>query len=48
MVDPMLSHGVLPLVIATIALAILLKEAVKDFYSAEAQAVPAARGRRPT
>ena len=37
-VDPMLQHGVLPLVIATMALAIFIKEAVKDeFYGAEAQ-----------
>src|ERR1700741_325964 len=35
-VDPMLKHGVLPLVISTIALAILLKETVKDFYSSQA------------
>src|SRR5437764_2676420 len=37
MVDPMIRHGVLPLVIATIALALLLKEGVREFYSAEAQ-----------
>ena len=42
-VDPMLRHGVLPLVIATIALAIFCKEAVKDFYSAEAQPFPPLR-----
>ena len=36
-VDPMLKHGVLPLVISTIALSIFLKEAVKDFYSSQAQ-----------
>ena len=35
--DPMLKHGVLPLVISTIALSIFLKEAVKDFYSSQAQ-----------
>ena len=40
MVDPMLRHGVLPLAIATMALALFLKEAVKDFYSAEAQPFP--------
>src|SRR5262249_13039632 len=34
-VGPLLHQGVLPLVISTIALSILLKEAVKDFYSAE-------------
>jgi len=41
-VDPMLRHGVLPLVISTLALAIFLKEGVKEFYAAEAQAFPAA------
>jgi branched-chain amino acid transport system permease protein len=40
LVDPMIKHGVLPLVIATIALGLLLKESVKEFYSAEAQAFP--------
>ncbi len=39
-VDPMLRYGVLPLVISTIALSLLLKESVKDFYSAQAQAFP--------
>jgi branched-chain amino acid transport system permease protein len=39
-VDPMLRHGVLPLAIATMALAIFLKESVKEFYSAEAQRFP--------
>ena len=39
-VDPMLRHGVLPLVISSIALSIFLKEAVKDFYSAQAQLFP--------
>jgi len=39
-VDPMLKHGVLPLVISTIALSLLLKEGVKDFYSAQAQPFP--------
>lgn len=39
-VDPMLKHGVLPLVISTIALAVFLKEAVKDFYSSQAQPFP--------
>ncbi len=37
LVDPMAHHGVLPLIIATIALGIFMKEAVKTFYSAEAQ-----------
>ena len=40
-VDPMLRYGVLPLVISTIALSLLLKESVKDFYSAQAQPFPA-------
>jgi branched-chain amino acid transport system permease protein len=40
-VDPMLRHGVLPLVVSTIALSILMREAVKDFYSAQAQPFPA-------
>jgi branched-chain amino acid transport system permease protein len=40
-VDPMLKHGVLPLVISTIALSIFLKEAAKDFYSSQAQPFPA-------
>ena len=39
-VDPMLRHGVLPLVISTLALAIFMKEGVKEFYAAEAQAFP--------
>jgi branched-chain amino acid transport system permease protein len=39
-VDPMLQHGVLPLVIATIALALLLRESVRQLYSAEAQPFP--------
>ena len=36
-VDPMIKHGVLPLVITTIALSLFLKESVKDFYSSQAQ-----------
>jgi branched-chain amino acid transport system permease protein len=40
MVDPLLRHGVLPLVIATIGLAILMKEAVREFYGADAQPFP--------
>jgi branched-chain amino acid transport system permease protein len=40
-VDPMLKHGVLPLVISTIALSLFLKEAAKDFYSAQALPFPA-------
>ena len=41
MVDPMLRHGVLPLVIATIGMAILMKEAVREFYGADAWPFPA-------
>jgi len=41
-VDPVMRHGVLPLVISTIALAILMKEGVKEFYAADAQPFPAA------
>src|SRR5215475_7199962 len=40
MVDPMMRHGVLPLVIATIGLAILMKEAIREFYGADAQPFP--------
>lgn len=40
LVDPMLRHGVLPLAIAAMALSLLLKESVKEFFSAEAQAFP--------
>ena len=40
MVDPMLHHGVLPLVIATIGLAIFMKEAVREFYGADAWPFP--------
>ena len=40
LVDPMLRHGVLPLAIATMALALGLKEAVKQFFSAEASPFP--------
>jgi branched-chain amino acid transport system permease protein len=39
-VEPMLPHGTLPLVIATIALGLLLKESVKEFYSAQGQPFP--------
>lgn len=39
-VEPMLPHGVLPLVIATIALGVLMKESVKEFYAATAQPFP--------
>ena len=41
MVDPMIRHGVLPLVVATIGLAILMKEAVREFYGADAWPFPA-------
>ena len=40
LVDPLLRHGVLPLVIATIGLSILAKETVKNYYSGEAQRFP--------
>ena len=39
-VDPLIKQGVLPLVISTIALALLMKDGVKEFYSAEAQPFP--------
>ena len=39
-VDPMLKHGVLALVVSTIALSLFMREAVKDFYSAQAQPFP--------
>ena len=39
-IDPMLPHGVLPIVIATIALGLLMRDSVKEFYSAEAQPFP--------
>ena len=39
-VNPLIKQGVLPMVISTIALAIFLKEGVKDIYSAEAQPFP--------
>ena len=41
-VDPILRHGVLPLVISTLGFAILMKEGVKEFYAAEAQSFPSA------
>jgi branched-chain amino acid transport system permease protein len=39
-VDPLIRQGVLPLVISTIAVGLLLKDGVKEFYSAEAQPFP--------
>ena len=39
-VDPLIRQGTLPLVISTLGLAILLRESVKEFYSAEAQRFP--------
>lgn len=39
-VDPMIRHGVLPLVISTIAFSIILKESVKNLYSSQAQPFP--------
>ena len=41
MIDPMIQHGVLPMVIATIGLAIFMKEAVREFYGADAWPFPA-------
>ena len=41
LIDPMIRHGVLPMVIATIGLAILMKEAVRQFYGADAWPFPA-------
>jgi branched-chain amino acid transport system permease protein len=40
-VEPILPSGGISLIIATIALAIFLKESVKEFYGAEAQPFPA-------
>jgi len=40
-VDPILPTGGLSLIIATMALGILLRESVKEFYSAEAEPYPA-------
>jgi branched-chain amino acid transport system permease protein len=40
-VDPLISRGVLPLVISSIALSLFIKEGTKDVYSAEAQFFPA-------
>lgn len=39
-VDPTIRHGALSTVIASIGMGILLKDSVKDFYSAEAQSFP--------
>ena len=39
-VDPLIRQGVLPLVISTIAVALLLKDGAREFYSAEAQPFP--------
>ena len=39
-VEPILPHGGITLIIATMALGILLRESVKEFYSAEAQPFP--------
>ncbi len=41
LVDPILPHGALPLIIATIGFGILIKETVKETYSAEALPFPA-------
>lgn len=39
--EPILPHGGITLIIATMALGIMLKESVKEFYGAEAQPFPA-------
>jgi branched-chain amino acid transport system permease protein len=39
-IDPMNTHGVLPIVIATIGLSIFMKEAVREFYGADAWPFP--------
>jgi branched-chain amino acid transport system permease protein len=39
-VTPMIQHGLLPLVVSTIALSIFMREAAKDFYSAQALGFP--------
>ena len=44
LVDPMLRYGALPLSIATMALALFLKESVKDVWGAEAHTFPALVG----
>jgi branched-chain amino acid transport system permease protein len=46
-VEPILPHGGITLIIATMALAILLKESVKEFYAAEAQPFPALFSNEP-
>lgn len=43
-VGPMLRHGVMPLAIATMALSVLMKEGVKDVFSAEPFAFPSPFG----
>ena len=40
LVDPMIRHGVLPLVIASIALGLFMRESVKLIYGAEARPFP--------
>jgi branched-chain amino acid transport system permease protein len=40
LVQPMIRHGVLPLIIATIALSILMREGAKEFFWNEAQPFP--------
>jgi branched-chain amino acid transport system permease protein len=40
-IDPMITHGVLPIVIATIGLSIFMREAVREFYGADAWPFPA-------
>lgn len=43
-VDPMLKYGTLPLVVATLALSIFLREAVRNFYSAQDEPFPSLFG----
>ena len=46
-VDPLIRHGVIPLVIATLGLSIGLKQLVKAGYSARGASVPEPVSRRP-
>jgi branched-chain amino acid transport system permease protein len=39
-IDPMITHGVLPIVIATIGISIFMREAVREFYGADAWPFP--------
>ena len=46
-VDPLISHGVIPLVIATLGVSIAVKSIVRAGYSAEAHPFPSPFPRRP-